>query len=145
MVATLLIGIVLLAASFAASTSVPSFIISFGTAYIMSMLICLLDSKTEGIAALFKPGMLAVELFYAVLFHGFVSLVRLLRMGIAYRYAVLVGCAVLFPVLMFARMGKDMTVTNMVFNTVVFSILIMAVYLVSQKVEVGKKVGVSTN
>ena len=97
MAITLLIGIVFLAASLAASTSVRSFFITFGTAFVLGMLICLLDSKTKGLADLMTPGIAAVGLFYAVVFHGLVSLVRLVKMGRAYRYAILFACAVLFP------------------------------------------------
>ena len=144
MATTLLIGIVLLAASFAASTSVRSFIISFGTAFVLGMLMCLLDSKTKGLADLVTPGMAAVGLFYAVVFHGLVSFVRLVKMGRAYRYAVLLVFAVLFPVLMFARMGKQISSTNLVFNTLIFSLLIMAVYFVISKLS-KKRVGALAN
>ena len=145
MVATLLVGIVLLAASFAASASVRSFLVSFGTAFVLGMLVCLLDSKTKGIADLFKPGMLVVSLFFAVVFHGLVSVVRLVRMGTAYRYAILLVCAVVFPILMFLKMGKQIEATNIIINVVVFSLMITIIYFVSSRIQIGKSGNAATN
>ncbi len=145
MVATLLVSIVLLAASFAASASVRSFLVSFGTAFALGMLVCLLDSKTKGVGDLFKPGMLVVSLFFAVVFHGLVSMVRLVRMGTAYRYAILLVCAVVFPILMFLKMGKEIETANLIFNAVVFSMMIAIVYFVSSRIQISKSSNTATN